>query len=322
MDLAAPESLKHVAVIGAGTVGSSWATFYLSRGLDVTVWDPAPGFEARVQTYVERAWPVMTRLGLRPGADPARLHFRMSPADAVRDALFVQESAPEDTAIKRALYAELDGALGRDAVLASSSSGLLISALQKGWKSAPRMVIGHPFNPPHLIPLVEVVGGPDTDPAVVDWVIAFYKSLGKPAIRLNREVTGHVANRLQSALWREAVHLITTGVASAADVDTAIAYGPGLRWALMGQTMVWHLGGGDGGLARMFDILGPAIQSWWDDLGAPDLTPDVKAKMVEGAIDAAGGQPIEEIARRRDELLIGLIETLGTIRGRLGPGVP
>lgn len=322
MKLTPPESLNHAAVIGAGTVGSSWATFFLSRGFSVTVWDPAPGFEARVAAYVERAWPVMQRLGLAPGADPARVRYVKTAAEAVSGAPFVQESAPEDTAIKRTLYAELDGALGPDAVLASSSSGLLISELQKGWTSAPRMVIGHPFNPPHLIPLVEVVGGPETDPAVIDWVIAFYKVLGKPAIRLNREVTGHVANRLQSALWREAVHLITTGVASAADVDTAIAYGPGLRWALMGQTMVWHLGGGEGGLARMFEILGPAIQSWWDDLGAPDLTPEVKAKMVKGANDAAQGQSIADIAKRRDELLIGLIETLGAIRSQLGPGVP
>lgn len=322
MTRAAPESLTRVAVIGAGTVGSSWATFFLARGFDVAVWDPAPDFETRVRGYIERAWPVMRRLGVAPSADPARVRFIKSAADAVRGAPFVQESAPEDTTIKRALYAEIDGALGADAVLASSSSGLLISELQKGWRCAPRMVIGHPFNPPHLIPLVEVVGGPETDPAVIDWVIAFYKALGKPAIRLNREVTGHVANRLQSALWREAVHLITTGVASAADVDTAIAYGPGLRWALMGQTMVWHLGGGEGGLARMFEILGPAIQSWWDDLGAPDLTPEVKATMVEQASAAARGQPIAEIARRRDELLIGLLETLGTIRGRLGPGVP
>lgn len=322
MTRGAPESLNHVAVIGAGTVGSSWATFFLSRGFSVAAWDPAPGFEARVTAYVERAWPVMQRLGLKPGADRTRIRFLKTAAEAVAGAPFVQESAPEDTAIKRALYAELDGALGPDTVLASSSSGLLISELQKGWKSAARMVIGHPFNPPHLIPLVEVVGGPDTDLAVVDWVIAFYKSLGKPAIRLNREVIGHIANRLQSALWREAVHLITTGVASAADVDTAIAYGPGLRWALMGQTMVWHLGGGEGGMARMFEILGPAIQSWWDDLGAPDLTPEVKAKMVKQAHAAAGGQSIAEITRRRDELLIGLIETLGTIRGRLGPGVP
>ncbi|MSO69992.1 MAG: 3-hydroxyacyl-CoA dehydrogenase [Alphaproteobacteria bacterium] len=320
--LAAPETLSHVAVIGAGTVGSSWATFFLARGLGVTVWDPAAGFEVRVKSYIERAWPVMQRLGLSAGADSARLRFAETAAQAVAGAAFVQESAPEDTAIKRALYAEVDQALGPDAVLASSSSGLLISELQKGWRSAPRMVIGHPFNPPHLIPLVEVVGGPETDPRVVDWSIAFYKSLGKPAIRLNREVTGHVANRLQSALWREAVHLITTGVASAADVDTAIAYGPGLRWALMGQTMVWHLGGGDGGMARMFEILGPAIQSWWDDLGTPDLTPEVKATMVAEANAAAGGQTIADIARRRDELLIGLIETLGSIRGQLGPGVP
>jgi 3-hydroxyacyl-CoA dehydrogenase len=288
----------------------------------VTVWDPAAGFETRVPASIERAWPVMQRLGLSPGADRARLRFAKSAEEAVSEAPFVQESAPEDTTIKRALYRRLDAALGPDAVLASSSSGLLISELQKGFSSAARMLIGHPFNPPHLIPLVEVVGGPDTAPAVVDWTIAFYKAIGKPAIRLNREVTGHVANRLQSALWREAVHLITTGVASAADVDTAIAYGPGLRWALMGQTMVWHLGGGDGGLKRMFEILGPAIQSWWDELGAPNLTPEVKAAMVTGAEAAAQGQSIGEIARRRDELLIGLLETLAASRARLGPGVP
>lgn len=322
MPLLPPENIRHVAVVGAGTVGASWATYFLARGLSVTVWDPAPDFESRVPAFIERAWPVMQRLGLSPGADRTRIRFAKTAEAAVAEAPFVQESAPEDTAIKRALYQRLDGALGPDAVLASSSSGLLISELQKGFKSAARMVIGHPFNPPHLIPLVEVVGGPDTAPEVIDRTIAFYKAIGKPAIRLNREVTGHVANRLQSALWREAVHLITTGVASAADVDTAIAYGPGLRWALMGQTMVWHLGGGDGGLKRMFEILGPAIQSWWDELGAPNLTPEVKAAMVKGAEAAAQGQSIAEIARRRDELLIGLLETLAANRARLGPGVP
>jgi 3-hydroxyacyl-CoA dehydrogenase len=322
MPLPAVDSIRHAAVIGAGTVGSSWATYFLARGFSVAVWDPAPGFEARVSGFIERAWPVMERLGIEPGADRTKVRICKAAAEAVAGAPFIQESAPEDTGVKRALYATLDDALGPDAVLASSSSGLLISELQKGWQSAARMIIGHPFNPPHLIPLVEVVGGPDTDPAVVDWTIGFYESIGKPAIRLNKEVTGHVANRLQSALWREAVHLITTGVASAADVDTAIAYGPGLRWALMGQTMVWHLGGGDGGMARMLEILGPAIQSWWDDLGAPDLTPEVRAQIIEGANKAAAGQSIPEIAKRRDELLIGVLETLAKIRSRLGPGVP
>jgi len=322
MTLPDPNSLKNVAVIGAGTVGASWATFFLARGLDVAVWDPAPGFEGRVEAYVGRAWPTMERLGLSPGANIRRLVCHKTPEAAIAGAPFIQESAPEDVPIKRALYATLDRALRPDTVLASSSSGLLISELQKGFRNAPRMLIGHPFNPPHLIPLVEVVGGPDTEPAAIDFAIAVYKALGKPAVRLKREVTGHIANRLQSALWREAVHLITTGVASAEDVDTAIAYGPGLRWALMGQTLVWHLGGGDGGLQRMFEILGPAIQSWWDDLGAPDLTPEVKAIMVREAAGAAGGQPILDIAKRRDELLIGLIETLTRIRSELGPGKP
>lgn len=322
MSLTPPAAIKNVAVIGAGTVGASWATFFLARGLDVAVWDPAPGFEGRVEAYVGRAWPTMERLGLSPGADIRRLVCHKSAEAAIAGAPFIQESAPEDVPIKRALYARLDATLGPHAVLASSSSGLLISELQKGFRNAPRMLIGHPFNPPHLIPLVEVVGGPDTDPAVIEHAIAFYKALGKPAVRLRKEVTGHIANRLQSALWREAVHLITTGVASAEDVDTAIAYGPGLRWALMGQTLVWTLGGGDGGLARMFEILGPGIQSWWDDLGQPNLTPEVMAAMVAESKAATGGQSIPEITQRRDELLIGLIETLGRIRGELGPGKP
>jgi 3-hydroxyacyl-CoA dehydrogenase len=317
-----PSTIRNVAVIGAGTVGASWATFFLARGLEVAAWDPAPGYQARVAGYVERAWPTMERLGLAPGADRRRLRFHAEPEAAIAGAPFIQESAPEDVPTKRALYGRLDRVLGAETVLASSSSGLLISVLQQGFRNAGRMLIGHPFNPPHLIPLVEVVGGPDTDPAAVDHAIAFYRALGKPAVRLCREVTGHIANRLQSALWREAVHLIATGVASAEDVDTAIAYGPGLRWALMGQTLVWHLGGGEGGLARMFEILGPAIQSWWDDLGAPNLTPEVKAIMVKEAEAAAGGQPIADIVRRRDELLIGVLETLADIRQRLGPGRP
>jgi len=178
-------------------------------------------------------------------------------------------------------FAALEGALAPDAVLASSTSGLMPSELQAGRAGPERYVVGHPFNPPHLIPLVEVVGGRETDPAVVDWAARLYAALGKRPIRLRREVPGHVANRMQVALYREAIHLVLEDVASIADVDAAIAYGPGLRWALMGPHMAHHLAGGRGGLRHLLEHIGPGIERWWNDLGRPDLTPAVIDRLVE-----------------------------------------
>ena len=300
--------VRRVAVIGAGTIGASWAANFLARGLDVTASDPAPEGETFLRRYVAEAWPVLARLGLAPDASPDRLAFVGDPLAAVAGADFVQESGPEREDAKIALFRQLDGALAPDAVLASSSSGLLISRLQSACRHPGRCVIGHPFNPPHLIPLVEVVGGAQTSPEAIERAMAFYAGLGKKPIHIRKEVAGHLANRLQAALWREAVHLVAEGVADVADVDAAIAYGPGLRWALAGPSLIFHLAGGEGGMKHFLDHLAPAMQSWMDDLGTTRLTPEVQQAIVKGVAEEAGSRSIADLQRWRDRKLIDVLK--------------
>ncbi|HEY0835057.1 MAG TPA: 3-hydroxyacyl-CoA dehydrogenase NAD-binding domain-containing protein [Azospirillum sp.] len=310
-----PDAVTRVAVVGAGTIGASWTAQFLARGLSVAVSDPNPAAEDFVRAYIEKAWPALERLGLAANADPAAWRFHADPRAAVAGAEFVQESGPENADIKRALYAEIEDALDDSAILASSTSGLIMSELQQGRRLPGRFVVGHPFNPPHLIPLVEVVGGARTAPETIDWTMGFYRAIGKRPIRLNREVPGHLANRLQAALWREAVHAVASGIASVEDVDLAISEGPGLRWAFMGPHMIFNLGGGAGGMEHFLHHLGPNIERWWQDLGTPSLTPEVTEKLVAGCREAAHGRSNAELANERDRLLMALLETLRRERG-------
>lgn len=219
----------------------------------------------------------------------------------------MQENAPEREPVKQALIARIDALLPPNIIIASSSSGLLMSRLQTGCKHPERCVIGHPFNPPHLIPLVEVVGGAQTGPAAIEGALAFYRAIGKWPIHIRREVAGHVANRLQAALWREAVHLVATGIASVADIDAAISEGPGLRWALMGPHLTFHLAGGNGGMAHFLDQLGSPLESWWDELGTPRLTPEIRRALTAGVAKEAEGRDIPALAADRDRFLLDLL---------------
>ncbi len=303
-----PLAGMRVAVIGAGTIGASWAALFLSRGMQVAVSDPDPAAQAQVRAYIEGAWPALDRLGLSPAADPGKWSFHADPREAAAGAALVQENGPERADVKRAIFAALEEVIGDDTIVASSTSGLIMSDLQQGLRLPGRFAIGHPFNPPHLIPLVEVVGGKATDEAVIARLMAFYAALGKRPIRLHREVPGHLANRLQAALWREAVHAVASGLASVSDVDTAIAQGPGLRWAIFGPNMIFDLAGGAGGMAHFLDHIGPAMEGWWADLGAPALTPEVRAQLIAGAQEARQGRSGAELAQERDRLLLALIE--------------
>ncbi len=299
---------KHVAVIGAGTIGASWAAYFLSRGLSVTASDPAPNGEAFIRDYVRTAWPTLERLGLAPGASAERLRFERDAVAAVAGAEFVQESAPEREDMKVELFERLDRAVPPDVILASSSSGILISNIASHCRHPERCIIGHPFNPPHMIPLVEVVGGKRTSPAV--------REIGKHPIHIRKEVRGHLVNRLQAALWREAIHLVNEGVASVADVDAGIAYGPGLRWAIMGPHLLFHLAGGVGGMTHFMPHLGvPLARDWWPALGNPELTSDVQKQIIDGVADEAAGRTIPELAAERDRCLIAILEALKTARG-------
>ncbi len=300
--------VRRVAVIGAGTIGASWTAAFLSRGMEVVAYDPSPGAPDLIRRMIESAWPVLQRLGATADADPAKWRFETDPVKAVAGAQFVQESAPERYDVKQALLPAISAVLDEEVVIASSSSGLLGSRLREGCRFPGRVLIGHPFNPPHLIPLVEVVSGPGTDTTAVAAAMAFYRAIGKHPIEIKKEVPGHLANRLQAALWREAVHLVADGVASVADVDAAISEGPGLRWALMGPHATFHLAGGEGGMAQFMHHLMPAVTSWWADLGNPVMTEALQGALVAGVTEEVAGQSVPELAARRDAFLTALLE--------------
>lgn len=298
---------RKVASLGGGVIGQSWTALFLAAGRPVAVFDPDPAAEKRVRRAVETAWPALTELGLTEHGDPDALSFLDDARAAVEGAEFVQESVPERIGIKHELYAGIEQALDPDAVVASSASGLTLQEMQQGWADPGRFVLGHPFNPPHLIPLVEVMGNDRTAPGTVDRARAFYESVGKVTIELRREVPGHVANRLQAALWREAIHLVQEGVATVEDVDTAVSAGPGLRWAVMGPTQLFHLGAGEGGLASFCERYADSFNRWFDSLGTPHLDAATAGRLVDGLGPVTASQSVEELAQRRDALLTALI---------------
>lgn len=301
-----------IAVVGAGTIGASWAALFMAFGHESRICDPAPNAEAFARKFIANAWPTLQTLGwVVEGASPDRVSFHASPAEACEGAGFVQESGPEREDIKIETFRQMDAVLPKDVVIASSSSGLLITRVSVKCKHPERCVIGHPFNPPHLIPLVEVVGGEKTSPDAIARAMGFYRALGKHPIHIKKEVRGHVANRLQAALWREAVHLVNEGVVSVADADAAVAYGPGLRWALMGPHLTFHLAGGEGGMANFMAHLAPAVQTWIDDLGNPRLA-DVKQVIIDGVAEEAGSRSIADLQKWRDRKLIEILKVSST----------
>ncbi|UUC53016.1 3-hydroxyacyl-CoA dehydrogenase NAD-binding domain-containing protein [Pseudomonas citronellolis] len=305
---------QNVAVLGAGVIGASWAALFLASGRDVAVFDPAEGMEDEVREYVKNAWPTLVELGLVKEGAPGELSFHRNAADAVKHADFIQESVPERIRIKHALYAEIEPLLKAGAIVASSASGLPLSEMQAGWRDPSRLVLGHPFNPPHLIPLVEVMGNQRTAQDAVEGAERFYEQVGKVTIRVHREVPGHVANRLQAALWREAIHLVKIGAASVEDVDTAVWAGPGLRWAAMGPTLLFHLGGGPGGLESFCQKYAESFHRWWDDLGDPRLDAETAALLVQGVAAESANGTQAELSQARDELITAMLKTTANLR--------
>ena len=307
---ATPSQVERVGIAGAGVIGAGWAAHFLRRGMDVVAYDPAPDMERGLRDTVAELWPTMERLGLAAGASPDRLTIADSPAHLARGVQVIQENAPERLDAKIALFALLDAAAPPEVVLLSSTSGFAMTEIQSGCARPERTAVGHPFNPPYLIPLVEVVGGARSDPEVVDWAAAFYTATDKYVVQMSRELPGFIANRLQEALWREALHMVVAGEASVAEIDAAIAYGPGLRWAIMGPCLTFHLAGGQGGMAHMLDHFGPALEEPWTRLPAPELTPALRQAMVEGCLDEAGERTVADLVRERDDGLIRIIEAL------------
>ncbi|OSM43834.1 3-hydroxyacyl-CoA dehydrogenase NAD-binding domain-containing protein [Nesterenkonia sp. PF2B19] len=300
-----------IACVGAGTIGGGWAAYFLARGHRVKVWDPAPDAEERLGRLIRAAWPALEQLDMLDGADRHAWSVHTDLAEAVDGVGFVQESAPEDLALKRRLLADLDAVTAPDVVIGSSTSGFGMTDMAAEVVRPERFVVGHPFNPPYLIPLVEVVGGEGTASEVVDWAAEFYTASGKSVIRMDREVPGFIANRLQEALWREALHMVDNGEATVEQIDRSIKDGPGLRWPMHGPMLTFHLAGGEGGMAHMLDHFGPSLKSPWTRLEAPELTEELRAGVVAGCDEASAGRSVAELVAERDAGIIAIRRLLG-----------
>ncbi len=299
--------IQRVAIVGTGVIGASWAAEYLARGFNVVANDPAPNAEAGLRKYVDDAWEQLKTVGLSAGASRDRLTFTSNLKEALSNADFVQENGPERPDFKIKLFADMDDVTPPDSLIASSSSGITMSVIQSKCKRPDRCVIGHPFNPPHIIPLVEVVGGAKTSPNAIQQAMKFYASIGKKPIHLRKELPGHVANRLQAALYREVAYLIEQDVLSVADADDAVSWGPGLRWGVMGPSLQWHIGGGAGGIQHFMQDLMDPLAAMFKALGNPEMTPDLKRKITGGVLQEAANRSVEQLAREEDEMLLGLL---------------
>jgi carnitine 3-dehydrogenase len=301
-------NVKSVGIVGTGVIGASWAAFFLARGFDVRATDPAEGAEGKLRKLVADYWPTLQELGVSKNATPDRLKFDKDLKKILAGVDFVQENGPERLDIKRELIANIDAAVPDHAIIATSSSGILITSIQDAAKHPERVLLGHPFSPPHLIPLVEVLGGKLTSDDAVKQAIAFYASVGKKPIHIRREIKGHVTNRLQAALWQEALWLVEQGIATVADIDTAISYGPGLRWGLLGPFLNLEIAGGAGGLAHLLEHLGPPMESWWTDLKPVHLTEELNKKAVNETKEYLKPYAFDVTVKQRDEILIKLLQ--------------
>ena len=301
------KQVRRIAIIGTGVIGASWAAQYLARGFDVIATSPDPNAESKLRKDIDAAWKELTIIGLSPRATRDRLTFTSNMKEALSEADFVQENAPERPDFKIKLFAEIDDATPSDSIIASSSSGITMSVIQADCKHPERCVIGHPFNPPHMIPLVEVVGGNKTSPKAIQQAIAFYGSIGKKPIHLRKELPGHAANRLQAALYREVVYLIEQGVLSVEDADAAVSWGPGLRWGVMGPSLLWHLGGGEGGIRHFMEHLMHPLATMMKTLGNPEFTDELKQTITQGVLREAGNRSVEQLAQEESEVLLGLL---------------
>ena len=303
--------VKTVGLVGGGVIGAGWAARCLAYGLDVAAYDPAPGAEDVLRGKIANAWPALEKVGLASGASPDRLRI-VDTIGALGDvADFIQESAPERLDLKTKIHAEIDSAADADVIVASSTSGLLPSDFQADCKHPERVIVGHPFNPVYLLPLVELVGGKKSSQQAITAASTFYASIGMYPLHVRNEIEGFLSDRLQEALWRENLHLVKDGIATTQELDDAIVYGPGLRWAFMGVNRTFALAGGDEGMRHMLHQFGPALKLPWTKLEAPELTEDLIENMVSGTEEQMEGTTISEMERLRDDCLIAIMKALG-----------
>ncbi|MDY1016986.1 L-carnitine dehydrogenase [Pseudomonas coleopterorum] len=306
------------AALGSGVIGSGWVARALAHGLDVVAWDPAPGAEAALRQRIANAWPALVKQGLAAGAAQSRLRFVATIEDCVRDADFIQESAPERLELKLELHARISAAAKPDVLIGSSTSGLLPSEFYEGATHPERCVVGHPFNPVYLLPLVEVVGGRHTAPEAIQAAISVYENLGMRPLHVRKEVPGFIADRLLEALWREALHLVNDGVATTGEIDDAIRFGAGLRWSFMGTFLTYTLAGGDAGMRHFMNQFGPALKLPWTYLPAPELTDTLIDDVVAGTSAQLGERSIGALERYRDDCLLAVLDAVRVTKARHG----
>ncbi len=297
-----------VAVIGTGVIGNGWIGRFLAQGQDVIAFDPAEGAEERTRNVVAQVWPELEKLGLAEGASQDRLTFVSTLEEAVQSADFIQENVPEREDVKKSVLTSIDQHAKPDAIVGSSTSGIMATTLQEDLQHPGRVIVAHPFNPVYILPLVELVGGKATDDVQMERAKAFYQSIQMKPLVIKKEIEGHVADRLMEALWREALHLVNDGIVTTEEADAAIIYGAGLRWAQMGPFLTFHLAGGEQGMRHMLEQFGPALKKPWTKLVAPELTEDLKEKVIEGCESHAGDVPISELEDKRNEFLVKLLD--------------
>ncbi len=308
------DQLRTVAVIGAGTIGASWAACFLANGLNVVTVDPVRQ-ERDLRRAIDRMMPALESIGQTVSGDQRQLRFTSQIDDELAAVQFIQENVPERLDTKRDTLRHLEDVIAPHAIISSSATALIPSDIQAGARHPNRMLVGHPFNPPHLIPLVEVSGGEQTAPEVLDWAMEFYRAIGKAPVLMKREAYGHIANRLAAALFREAIHLVAEGITTVEGVDEVITQGPGLRWALQGPFTTYHLAGGDEGIAHYMRHLGPTQEARWQTLGEPSLTEELTEQIVKEVQEAASGQSPAQLARIRDAGLVELYRLKKSLPG-------
>ncbi|MGF7163410.1 carnitine 3-dehydrogenase [Rhodoligotrophos appendicifer] len=303
--------IKAVGIIGSGVIGAGWAARLLVRGIDVIATDPAEGAEDRMRGMIETAWPAMSKLLPAAPSKPGTLSFTRSLEEVAANTGFIQEAAPEREDLKIGLFSKVDAIADPDVIIASSSSGFLPSRLQSECKRHPeRVVIGHPFNPVYLLPLVELVPGDKTTVAAMNRAQAYYERIGMHVLRLQKEIEGYICDRLQEALWREALHILNKGVATTAQIDDSIIYSAGLRWAFMGSFLTYHLAGGPGGMRHFMAQFDPTMDLPWTDLKYPVWNDTLNSRLIEGCEEQAAGRSVRELEAIRNDVLVDLMRVL------------
>ncbi len=303
-------TVRTLGLLGTGVIGGGWAARALHFGIDVIAADVKPEMESWIRGAVANAEPALARLTFAPLPPKGKLSFTTELRVMAEQADFIQENIPEQLPLKQKMLAEVSKIAAADVIVASSTSGLTPTDLQRDMLAPERFCVAHPFNPVYLLPLVELVGGAKTTQSTIDAAARFFTYIGMHPLHVRREVPGHLTDRLQEALWREILHIVNDGIASTGELDESIIYGPGLRWAAMGTNMIYHLAGGESGMRHMLAQFGPCLKWPWTKLEAPELTEALIDRMVEGTSEQAAGRSIREIERLRDDYLVAIQQVL------------